>query len=109
VDVTGRAALLTRQYDQLVTVIPEISTTLPVAGAIAGGPVGAAVMLIAEQVVGDQVNKLSRYQYKVTGSWDDPTFTPIKTQDGWSISNILHPAQTEQPPQAPPEGSDPAQ
>lgn len=102
--ITGRAGLLTQDYDQIVTVTPEISTTLPLAGAIAGGPVVAAALLVAEQVMGEEVNKLIRYQYRVTGPWSDPQIERIQTQDGWSLSNLLRPAgeaerrsETEEP------------
>jgi uncharacterized protein YhdP len=90
--VSGRAGLLDRDYEQIVTVTPEFSTALPVAGAVVGGPVVAAALLLAEQVMGNEVNKLIRYQYRVSGSWDDPQITPIQTQDGWSLSNLLRPA-----------------
>jgi len=90
--ITGRTGLLTQDYDQVVTVTPEISTTLPLAGALAGGPVVAAALLVAEQVMGKEVNKLIRYQYRVTGSWSDPQIERVQTQDGWSLSNLLRPA-----------------
>ena len=91
-EITGRAGLLTRDYDQLVTVTPEISVTLPLAGAIVGGPVVAAALMVADQVMGEEVNKLIRYQYRVTGPWSDPEIVRIETQDGWSLSNLLQPA-----------------
>lgn len=90
--ISGRTGLLTQDYDQIVTVTPEISTTLPLAGALAGGPVVAAALLLAEQVMGEEVNKLIRYQYRVTGPWRDPQIKRIETQDGWSLSNLLRPA-----------------
>ncbi len=91
-EITGRTGLLTRDYDQLVTVTPEISVALPLAGAIVGGPVVAAALVVAEQVMGEEVNKLIRYQYRVTGPWSDPEIARIETQDGWSLSNLLQPA-----------------
>jgi len=90
--IQGRTGLLARDYEQIVTVTPELSATLPLAGALAGGPVAAAALLLAEQVMGEEVNKLIRYQYEVTGPWEQPVITPIQTQDGWSLSNLLRPA-----------------
>ncbi len=94
--ISGRTGLVARDYDQVVTVTPEISVTLPLAGALAGGPVVAAALLLAEQVMGEEVNKLIRYQYNVSGSWDEPKIERIETQDGWSLSNLLRPTG-EQP------------
>ncbi|WP_399361201.1 YhdP family protein [Thiohalobacter thiocyanaticus] len=39
IDISGRIGLAEQDYDQLVTVTPEVSSGLPIAGAIAGGPV----------------------------------------------------------------------
>lgn len=91
-EITGRADLLVRDYDQLVTVTPELSVTLPLAGAIVGGPVVAAALVVAEQVMGEEFNKLIRYQYRVTGPWSDPQIVRIETRDGWSLSNLMQPA-----------------
>jgi uncharacterized protein (TIGR02099 family) len=97
--VSGRAGLIARDYEQLVTVTPEFSSALPVAGALVGGPVVAAALLLAEQIMGNEVNKLIRYQYRISGSWEDPLITPIETQDGWSLSSLLRsnaPAQADE-------------
>jgi uncharacterized protein (TIGR02099 family) len=90
--IRGRTGLLAKDYDQIVTVTPEVSVALPLAGALAGGPVVGAALLVAEQVMGDEVNKLIRLQYQVTGAWSDPDISRIQTQDGWSLSNILRPS-----------------
>jgi uncharacterized protein (TIGR02099 family) len=90
-EISGRTGLVTRDYDQVVTVTPKVSSALPLAGAIAGGPVVAVALLVAEKVMGEEVNKLIRFQYRVTGSWDAPDIQRIRTQDGWSLSNLLRP------------------
>ena len=74
IDIAGRTGLLARDYDQLVTVTPQVTSTLPIAGAIAGGPVVGAAVFLADKLVGDQFNRLTRVQYQVTGSWDDPVY-----------------------------------
>jgi uncharacterized protein (TIGR02099 family) len=92
IEISGRTGLLARDYDQMVTVTPEISTALPLAGGLAGGPVVAAALLLAEQVMGEEVNKLIRYHYRVTGPWDQPQIERVETQDQWSLSNMRRPA-----------------
>ena len=74
IEVVGRTGLVSRDYDELISVIPHLTSSLPIAGAIAGGPAVGAVVLLAERLLGDQVNKMSKVQYQVTGSWEDPQY-----------------------------------
>lgn len=80
ISVSGRTGLVARDYDQLIEVTPELSSSLPVVGAIAGGPVVGATVLLAERLFGDQFNKVGRVYYKVTGSWDSPVYERVKKQ-----------------------------
>lgn len=71
--ISGHTNLETQTYDQKILVTPTISGTLPAAGAIVGGPVGAAAGLLADQVakaVG--LNRVSVIEYKMTGTWASP-------------------------------------
>jgi uncharacterized protein (TIGR02099 family) len=74
IKITGRTGLIARDYDQLVTVTPRVSSTLPIAGAIAGGPAVGAAVFLADKLIGDKVNRITRVKYHVTGSWDDPQY-----------------------------------
>ena len=91
IDVSGRTGLVDRDYDQKVVVTPRVSGSIPVAGALAGGPVVGAALLVAQQIVGKEVDRMTRYQYAVTGSWEDPVFTREKIDDGWSLSHLFGP------------------
>jgi uncharacterized protein (TIGR02099 family) len=84
IEVTGRTGLLAQDYDQKVTVIPQVSSTLPIAGAIAGGPVVGAAVFLADRLVGDKFNRITRARYQVSGSWDDPVYKRLeqKSRDG---------------------------
>jgi len=86
-EISGKTGLVSRDYDQLVTVTPEISATLPLAGALVGGPLAAAVLVVADQVVGEEVNKLISIQYRLTGPWDDPQIERIESEGGQSGPN----------------------
>jgi len=57
---------------------------LPVIGAIAGGPVGAAAGLALQGLLHEQLGDATQVQYTITGSWDDPVFEPVidKPTDG---------------------------
>ena len=83
VEITGRVGLAAHDYDQLVTVVPNVSSTLPIAGAIAGGPAVGAALLLADKLLPRQMEKLtsfSRYHYSLTGSWENPQLTRLSMQ-----------------------------
>ena len=78
IDIAGRTGLVARDYDQLVTVTPQVSSTLPIAGVIAGGPAIGAAVFLADKLVGDKFNRMTRIQYQVTGSWDEPVYKKLE-------------------------------
>ena len=80
--VTGRTGLSDKDYDQLVTVTPQISDSLPVASALFG-PIGlgvGAVLFLAGEMfesIPNPIDKLLSYQYSITGSWDNPVIEKL--------------------------------
>jgi len=72
IDVSGRAGLTTRDYDQLITVTPDLTGSLPLAGALLGGPIAGGVVFALDKLLRPAIDDITRYQYTVTGSWDDP-------------------------------------
>jgi uncharacterized protein YhdP len=85
IDVVGTADLVEKTYDQVIKITPNVSSTLPVAGAVAGGPIGLGVgtaILIFDKLAGTLFDKeivnLISYSYKLTGSWDDPQLNIVK-------------------------------
>lgn len=110
IEISGRTGLARHDYDQLVTVIPRVQSGLPIAGAIAGGPVVGAALLLADQIFSEQIEELTsfaRYQYKVTGSWENPQYTPVPRQPARGLPDSPRPAAPEPsepvtpPPQEP--------
>lgn len=77
VEISGRTGLASEDFDQLVTVTPHLSAALPVAGLLAGGPIGGAAMLLAQGLIGKEFDKASKRQYEVKGAWSDPVLTPL--------------------------------
>lgn len=81
--VSGRTGLSEKDYDQVVTVTPRISGSLPVAGALFG-PVGIGVgtaFFLAGKMFSslrENIDSLLRYQYTITGSWNNPVIKKIK-------------------------------
>lgn len=76
--VSGRTHLEKEDIDQLVTVNPDVTGSLPVAGYLAGGPQLGVVMLFFKQVFGKSIAKANKVQYRVTGTWDNPVITELK-------------------------------
>lgn len=74
---TGRAGLVARDLDQIVTVIPHTTAALPIAGALAGGPAVGAALYVAQQLVGEEVDRLTATQYAVKSGWNNPEITRI--------------------------------
>lgn len=76
--VTGRTGLKGRNYDHLITVVPQVSGTLPVAGGLWLGPQVGAALLIFQQLLGDRIDEGAQFQYRVTGGWDEPKVEPVE-------------------------------
>ena len=77
IEITGRTGLIDKDYDQIVTVTPQVSDTLPLASALFGPigvGVGAVIFLAGElfDTIPRQIDKILRYQYTISGSWDNP-------------------------------------
>ena len=112
IEISGRTGLARHDYDQLVTVIPRVQSGLPIAGAIAGGPVVGAALLLADQIFSEQIEELTsfaRYQYKVTGSWENPQYTPVPREPARGLQDSLEPAVPEQSEPAPPPTESPTE
>ncbi|MDX1555575.1 MAG: AsmA-like C-terminal region-containing protein, partial [Xanthomonadales bacterium] len=77
ISFSGTTDLVGRQYDQLITVRPGLGNTLPVIGAIAGGPGGAAAGLALQGLLHDELGEASQVQYTLTGDWDAPRIEPV--------------------------------
>lgn len=72
ITVHGRIGLAARDYDEQVTVTPDISTGVTVGATLLGGPIGGGIALVAQQLFGKPFNRLARFSYRVTGTWDNP-------------------------------------
>jgi uncharacterized protein (TIGR02099 family) len=68
--ITGRTGLIMRDYDQTLEVTPRLGGALPVVGAIAAGPAGAAAGLVVQGLL--RIDQSNRILYRVSGPWDRP-------------------------------------
>ncbi len=82
IEARGRIGLGAEDYDQEVTVVPHVTSSLPLLGAVVQGSLGAgAVVLLAEKILKPAIDEASTLRYSVTGSWDDPKVTPLELND----------------------------
>jgi len=81
-DFQGHVNLADETLDQLITVTPKTTESLPLAGVIAGGPLVGAAVYIAQKMAGKTVNKLTGYQFRATGPWSDPKIKQISQPGG---------------------------
>jgi len=95
ITVKGRTGLRNHDYDQQMVVIPHIGNSLPVVGAVVGGPIGAAAGFAVQTVLGKGLNHVAIKRYHITGSWDKPVFTAV------GESEQVAPAPASPAPSAP--------
>ena len=78
IDISGQTDLAAREYDQLITIRPGVGNTLPIIGALAAGPGGAAAGLALQGLLHEQLSQATQVRYSITGSWDEPLIEPIE-------------------------------
>jgi uncharacterized protein YhdP len=82
VGIVGRMGLGARDYDQTAVVTGNVSGALPVAAAVAAGPVVGAALLLFSQVFKEPLKGVARAYYHIGGSWDDPQVERIDADVG---------------------------
>ncbi len=75
--IQGSADLVAERFDETVEVLPRAGNLLTAVGAIAGGPIGAAVGAAANVVLQKPLGQLAARSYRVTGPWANPQVEPI--------------------------------
>lgn len=78
VSISGRIGLAAKDFDLIMVVVPNLTSSLPVVATIAGGPVAGAVTWVVNKAIGSEVNKISKYTYSIKGSWSNPQVTQQK-------------------------------
>lgn len=70
---------LARETQKLrVRVTPHLSESVSIAGALIGGPVGGVAAFLAQKILKDPIEKLTSFEYNVTGSWSDPQIAKLE-------------------------------
>ena len=77
----GRSDLRAQTHDQTIEVLPRTGNLLPAVGAIAGGPMGAAVGAVANAMLRKPLGEMNARTYRVTGPWKDPRVEVVEPGD----------------------------
>lgn len=81
--VSGTIDYVARRFDQEITFRPGLNYSLPVIGAIAGGPIGGVGVFLVQQLMsgfGSGPEDLSELRYSLTGPWGAPKVERVKTE-----------------------------
>jgi uncharacterized protein (TIGR02099 family) len=76
--IRGVTGLATESYDQTMEVLPRAGNVLPIVGALAAGPAGAALGAVAQAVLQNPFKQMTRTLYSVRGAWDAPEIEVIE-------------------------------
>lgn len=82
INIHGAANLRMESFDQTIEVLPKAGNLLTAVGALAGGPVGAAIGAAANAVLQKPLGQLGAKTYRVTGPWKDPKVEVITREQG---------------------------
>jgi len=80
IGITGRTGLVQQDFDQYVSVVPNVTGTLPAITWILGGGQVGAFTFILDQLFGSEVNKSAATRYHITGTWEKPVITKLKPE-----------------------------
>jgi uncharacterized protein YhdP len=72
INIRGSTDLRAQRFDQTIEVLPKSGNLLTVVGAVAGGPLGAAIGAAANAVLKKPLGEIGAKTYRVTGPWKDP-------------------------------------
>jgi uncharacterized protein (TIGR02099 family) len=78
ISIIGNTDLDAQTFDYEFIVRPGVSKTLPVIGAIAGGPAGAAAGIALQALLRDALGEATEARYTIKGPWSDPAVEPVE-------------------------------
>ena len=70
--VVGRVGLATRDFEQAAVVQADLGSSLPIAGALAGGLGVGAALLIFSEIFKNPLKQATQVFYKIDGDWGSP-------------------------------------
>ena len=96
-EVRGNVGLAARDYDQRVTVYPDVSAGVTLGAALLGGPAVGALVLLAQELLDKPLDQATQLSYRVTGSWDNPVVERASDANAASAQSAPPPAAEPKP------------
>nr|WP_302664065.1 AsmA-like C-terminal region-containing protein [Lysobacter enzymogenes] len=90
--IRGAADLRAQSYDQTIEVRPKAANVLTAVGALAAGPVGAAIGAAANAVLQKPLGSLTSRTYRVTGPWKEPKVEVLSREQTRAAARPAPPA-----------------
>ena len=81
IHIAGRTGLIERDYDQLVTVIPDVTASIPVLAWWLVDPATGLIALALQKIFQNQIDDVVKFQYIITGTWEKPAVTKVEQID----------------------------
>ncbi len=77
IHIAGRTGLADRDYDQLVTVIPDVTASIPVLAWWLVDPATGLLAFALQKIFQNQIDDVVKFQYIITGTWEHPVVTKV--------------------------------
>ena len=77
IGIVGQVDLDAKIYEQGAVISAKVGNTLPIVGAVVGGPPGAAAMLIFSQIFKKPLQEVGQVFYGISGPWEEPTIDSV--------------------------------
>ena len=81
VGIVGQVDLAGKQYEQGAVISAQVGNTLPIVGAVVGGPPVAAAMLIFSQIFKKPLQEVGQVYYGISGAWDEPVIDTVSSSE----------------------------
>jgi len=81
IGIVGRVDFEASEYEQGAVISAKVGNTLPIVGAVVGGPPGAAVMLIFSQIFKKPLQSVGQVYYGISGPWEEPAIESVDADD----------------------------
>jgi uncharacterized protein YhdP len=73
VTMSGEVDLAQETQKLRVRIVPQVTETVAIAGAIFGGPIAGVAAYLAQKILQDPLGQAVSFEYDVTGTWSEPT------------------------------------
>lgn len=75
--MSGEVDLARETQNLKVRIMPQVSDTVSIAGALVGGPIAGVAAFLAQKMLKDPLGQMISYEYSVTGTWLEPNVARV--------------------------------